>query len=345
MSMENLELAIEQIKTELPGMTLLENEPLKQHCSFRIGGPARAIAVPSDVSSVSRICCILKEHKLAPMMLGNGTNLLFPDEGLNEVLLISTEKLTKLFLLPDGAVYAEAGVSLSKLASFAQQNGLKGLEFASGIPGTLGGGCRMNAGAYGGELKDVIESVVCYYLPEQALYELTAEQCRFGYRTSRFAQIGGFVVLSAVLRLQKGDSAEIAAKMRELNEKRREKQPLDLPSAGSAFKRPEGHFAAKLIEDSGLKGYRVGGAQVSEKHAGFVVNVGNASSHEVYDLMMHVRNTVYRDSGIFLEPEIIILSPDYKLEDNGPAIPRHRVRVNNWNGGEDVPLPTKEKEN
>ena len=159
--MENLELALAQIKEELPGMKLLENEPLANHCSFRIGGPARAIAVPSDITSLARVCSILKDNELAPLMLGNGTNLLFPDEGLNEVVLLSTEKHTRMFLLPDGALYAEAGVSLARLASFAQQNGLAGLEFASGIPGTLGGACRMNAGAYGGELKDVIESVVC----------------------------------------------------------------------------------------------------------------------------------------------------------------------------------------
>jgi len=329
--MEQLERAIAQIRQELPGLKLLEQEPLSAHCSFRIGGPARAIAVPQDVSGLAHICCILKEHRLAPLLLGNGTNLLFPDEGLSRVLLISTEKLTKLFLLPDGAIYAEAGVPLSRLASFAQQNGLKGLEFAAGIPGTLGGGCRMNAGAYGGELKDVIESVVCYYLPEQALYELSAEQCAFAYRSSRFATVGGFVVLSAVLRLPKGDSAEIAATMRELNEKRRDKQPLDLPSAGSAFKRPEGHFAAKLIEDCGLKGFSVGGAQVSEKHAGFVVNKGGATSHEVYELLTQVRNTVYQKTGVALEPEIIVLPPDYCPEDHGPAVPRHRVEVNNWN--------------
>ena len=325
--MEQLELAIAQLKQELPGLTLLENEPLAAHCSFRIGGPARAIAVPQDVSSLSRICCILKEHRLAPLMLGNGTNILFPDEGLSRVLPVSTERLTGLFLLPDGAIYAEAGVSLARLASFAQQHGLRGLEFASGIPGTLGGGCRMNAGAYGGELKDVIESVVCYYLPEQALWELTAEQCDFGYRGSRFSRVGGFVVMSAVLRLEKGDSEEIAARMRELNEKRREKQPLDLPSAGSAFKRPEGHFAAKLIEDCGLKGFRVGDAQVSEKHAGFVVNRGRATSHEVYELLDTVRHVVYEKTGITLEPEIVVLPPDYTLEDTGPQVPRHRVTV------------------
>ena len=325
--MENLEKAIQEIREALPGMTLLEREPLSAHCSFRIGGPVRALAVPSDVTSLSKICCILKEHELAPFILGNGTNLLFPDEGLSELFMISTEKLTKLFLLPDGAIYAEAGVSLSRLASFAQQNGLKGLEFASGIPGSLGGGVKMNAGAYGGELKDVIESVVSLYLPDQSLYEMTAEECAFGYRSSYFQKIPGLVILSAVLRLEPGEPEEIAAKMRELNEKRREKQPLDLPSAGSAFRRPEGHYAAALIDEAGLKGYRVGGAQVSEKHAGFVVNTGGASSHDVYDLMMHVRNTVYRQSGVFLEPEIIILAPDYKLEDHGPAVPRNRVNI------------------
>ena len=323
--MENLENAIAAIKKELPGLKLLENEPLKNHCSFRIGGPARVIAAPQDMTSLSKICCILKEHELAPFLLGNGSNILFPDEGLSELFIVSTEKLQKLFLLPDGAIYAEAGVSLAKLAGFAQQHGLKGLEFASGIPGTVGGGLRMNAGAYGGELKDVVESVVTLYVPDQAMYELTNEQCAFGYRMSRFQKTGGFVLLSAVFRLEPGDRDEIAAKMRELNEKRREKQPLDLPSAGSAFKRPEGHFAAALIDEAGLKGYRVGGAQVSEKHAGFVVNTGDATSHDVYDLLMHVRNTVYRNTGVAMEPEIIVMAPDYKLEDHGPSVPRNRI--------------------
>ena len=323
--MENLENAIAAIKKELPGLKLLENEPLKNHCSFRIGGPARVIAAPQDMTSLSKICCILKEHALAPFVLGNGSNILFPDEGLSELFIVSTEKLQKLFLLPDGAIYAEAGVSLAKLAGFAQQHGLKGLEFASGIPGTVGGGLRMNAGAYGGELKDVVESVVTLYVPDQAMYELTNEQCAFGYRMSRFQKTGGFVLLSAVFRLEPGDRDEIAAKMRELNEKRREKQPLDLPSAGSAFKRPEGHFAAALIDEAGLKGYRVGGAQVSEKHAGFVVNTGDATSHDVYDLLMHVRNTVYRNTGVAMEPEIIVMAPDYKLEDHGPSVPRNRI--------------------
>ena len=317
---ENLEKAVAAVKEALPGMTLLEHEPMSQHSSFRIGGPVRALAAPSDVTSLTKLCSVLKQNHIAPMMLGNGTNILFPDEGLDQVFLVSTEKLTKMFLLPDGALYAEAGVSLSKLASFAQQNGLAGLEFASGIPGTVGGGTIMNAGAYGGELKDAIESVVCLYVPDQRLYELTREQCAFAYRSSLFKKLGGCLVLSVVFRLEKGDGEAIAAKMRELNERRRDKQPLDLPSAGSAFKRPEGYYAAALIDEAGLKGYTVGGAQVSEKHAGFVVNIGGATSHDVYDLMMHVRNTVYREKGVQMEPEIIILPPDYRLEDFGPAV-------------------------
>ena len=242
---------------------------------------------------------ILKEHKLAPLMLGNGTNLLFPDEGLKDLFIISTEKLTKLFLLPDGSVYAEAGVSLAKLASFAQQNGLAGLEFASGIPGSVGGGLMMNAGAYGGELKDAVASVVIHFLPEQALYELTNEQCAFGYRSSFFQKTPGCVIVSAVFKLEKGDPEAISEKMRELNAKRREKQPLDLPS--------------------------VGGAQVSEKHAGFVVNIGGATSHDVHELMKHIRRTVYEHSKVVLEPEMILLPPDYRLEDHGPQVPLHRV--------------------
>lgn len=326
--MESLEKAINELKEKMPGLTLLENEPMNVHSSFRIGGPVRALAVPEDVMSLSRVCAVLKENHLAPMILGNGTNILFPDEGLKDLFIISTEKLTKMFLLDGETIYAEAGVPLAKLAGFAHQNGLSGLEFASGIPGTLGGGVIMNAGAYGGEMKDAVESVVCYYVQDQRLYELDREQCRFEYRNSLFKKMGGCIVLSAVLKLKKGDSAEIAAKMRELNERRRDKQPLDLPSAGSAFKRPEGGYAAALIDECGLRGYTVGGAQISEKHAGFAVNIGGATSHDVYDLLKHVRDTVYLEKKVELEPEIIILPPDYHLDDNSPDLLRHRVVAN-----------------
>ena len=334
--MEKLENAIAEIKKVFPGMKILENEPMRAHCSFRTGGPVRALAYPSDLSSLTKLCCILKEHELAPLMLGNCTNIVFPDEGMSEVFAICTEKLTKLFLLPDGAIYAECGVPLSRLAAFAQQNGLAGLEFASGIPGSVGGGVMMNAGAYGGELKDAVESVVCYYLPEQRLYEVTAEKCQFGYRDSFFKKLPGNVIISAVFRLHEGDKDEIAATMRELNERRRDKQPLDLPSAGSAFKRPEGHYAAALIDEAGLKGFSVGGAQVSEKHAGFIVNTGNATSADIHELMKQVRKRVYDNSQVLLEPEIILLPPDYKLEDRGPQVPRNKfIGLEEMTGGPD----------
>ena len=334
--MEKLENAIAEIKKVFPGMKILENEPMRAHCSFRTGGPVRALAYPSDLSSLTKLCCILKEHELAPLMLGNCTNIVFPDEGMSEVFAICTEKLTKLFLLPDGAIYAECGVPLSRLAAFAQQNGLAGLEFASGIPGSVGGGVMMNAGAYGGELKDAVESVVCYYLPEQRLYEVTAEKCQFGYRDSFFKKLPGNVIISAVFRLHEGDKDEIAAKMRELNERRRDKQPLDLPSAGSAFKRPEGHYAAALIDEAGLKGFSVGGAQVSDKHAGFIVNTGNATSADIHELMQQVRKRVYDNSQVLLEPEIILLPPDYKLEDRGPQVPRNKfIGLEEMTGGPD----------
>ncbi len=334
--MEKLENAIAEIKKVFPGMKILENEPMRAHCSFRTGGPVRALAYPSDLSSLTKLCCILKEHELAPLMLGNCTNIVFPDEGMSEVFAICTEKLTKLFLLPDGAIYAECGVPLSRLAAFAQQNGLAGLEFASGIPGSVGGGVMMNAGAYGGELKDAVESVVCYYLPEQRLYEVTAEKCQFGYRDSFFKKLPGNVIISAVFRLHEGDKDEIAAKMRELNERRRDKQPLDLPSAGSAFKRPEGNYAAALIDEAGLKGFSVGGAQVSEKHAGFIVNTGNATSADIHELMKQVRKRVYDNSNVLLEPEIILLPPDYKLEDRGPQVPRNKfIGLEEMTGGPD----------
>ena len=326
--LENLEKAILEIKEAFPGMKLLENEDMSRHASMKVGGPVRALASPSDVMSLSKICCILKEHELAPLMLGNCTNTVFPDEGLEDVFAVSTENLTKLFLLPDGAIYAEAGVSLAKLALFAQQNGLAGLEFASGIPGSVGGGLIMNAGAYGGEMKDSVESVVCYYLPEQRLYELDREQCAFEYRSSLFKKMGGCVLLSAVFRLEKGDSEAIAEKMRDYNSRRREKQPLDLPSCGSAFKRPEGYFAAALIEQAGLRGFGLGGAQISEKHCGFVVNRGGATQEDIHALLKHVRNTVYEKFQVELEPEMILLPPGMQLLDRGPAVPRHLINLN-----------------
>lgn len=322
---ERIEKSVEEIRKKLPGLELRENEPMKTHCSFKTGGPARVFAVPEDVTSLTEILSILKDNRLAAYILGNGTNVVFPDEGTPELFVLSTEKLQKMFLLEDGAIYAEAGVSLAKLSGFALDHSLTGLEFASGIPGTVGGGVMMNAGAYGGELKDAVESVVICYMPDQSLYELTNSQCSFGYRKSYFQNTPGCVILSAVFRLKSGDKSDISSKMKELNARRREKQPLDLPSAGSAFRRPEGYYAAALIEECGLKGYAVGGAQVSEKHAGFIVNTGNATSRDLYDLVLFVRNSVYEQKKVQLTPEIILLPPEYKLEDNGPRLYRNVV--------------------
>lgn len=313
--MEKLELAISEIKVQLPGLELLENEPMAEHCSFKIGGPVRVMALPETSAELAEICNLLKKYGLAPYMLGNGTNILFPDEGLENVFIISTVKLTEMYLTEDGAIYADAGISLAKLASFAYQHSLEGLEFASGIPGSIGGGMMMNAGAYGGELKDVVESVSVYNLRRRSFAEIANADCLFAYRTSLFQQEGGYVILGAKFRLNKGEQAAIAAKSRELNEKRRDKQPLDLPSAGSAFRRPVGGFAAALIEQSGLKGFAIGGAQVSEKHAGFVVNRGGATAAEVRELMAHVKKTVLEKTGIELKPEMIMLPPELCPED------------------------------
>lgn len=320
---QRIEKSVTEIRNRLPGLDLRENEPMSLHCSFKAGGPVRLFMVPQDINSLSIICSILKDNRLVPFILGNGTNVVFSDEGALELAVISTEKLQNMHLLPDGSLYAECGVSLSRLASFAQENSLSGLEFASGIPGTVGGGTVMNAGAYGGELKDAVDSVVIYYLPEQRLYELTNEQCAFSYRKSLFQTMPGCLVLSVVFRLSEGNPAEISEKMRELNTRRREKQPLDLPSAGSAFKRPEGYFAAALIQEAGLSGLSVGGAQVSPKHNGFIVNTGNATAQDLYELMDKVRHAVYSHSGVALEPEVILIPSDYRLEDNGPPAPKH----------------------
>ena len=311
---ENLEKAITEIKEALPGMPLYENEPMSEHDSIHIGGPVRALAVPSDVFSLTKITFILHTNRVSPFILGNGTNIAMPDEGL-DIFVISTEKLQKLWLQEDGSIYAEAGVSLARLAQFAQQNGLTGLEFASGIPGSVGGGLMMNAGAYGGELKDAVRSVVCYNFSDQGLYELANEGCDFKYRHSFFETVP-CVILSAVFELQSGDAEEISEKMKELNEKRRQSQPLDMPLAGSAFKRPEGGFAAALIEQAGLKGRAVGGLQVSEKHSGFIVNNGGGSYDELVELMTAVREEVFKAAEIMLEPEIKIYPKDMTLADN-----------------------------
>lgn len=313
--MIGLEKALEQIKENMPKLDLRENEPMNAHCSFKVGGPVRAFAVPRDIFEMSKVMFYLHMNDVSPLTLGKCTNVIIPDEGL-DIMVISTENLRKLrFGETENTIYAEAGVPLSKLAQFARDNGLAGLEFASGIPGTVGGGVLMNAGAYGGEMKDVVESVVLYYVPTQTLTEVKAEDCSFGYRMSAFQQLN-CAIMGVVFKLTPDDPEAIGARMREMNEKRTASQPLDMPSAGSAFKRPQGGYAAALIEQCGLKGYTVGGAQISTKHSGFAVNVGGATYDDVVELLDHVRREVYAQTKITLEPEIRIYPKGMMLVDD-----------------------------
>ena len=301
--------AVGEIRSRFPLLALREQEEMNGHCTFKIGGPARALAMPESIEEAEEICRILRRHALRPWVLGNGSNVVFPDEGTPKLFVLSTEKLQGIRVREDGCIEAEAGVSLARLAGCALEHGLAGLEFASGIPGSVGGGILMNAGAYGGELKDAAVSVTALDLSTLREEELTREQCAFGYRTSVFQTEGGRMVLKAAFRLAPGDRDAIFEKMKELNARRREKQPLNLPSAGSTFRRPAGYYAAALIDECGLKGAAVGGAQVSEKHAGFLVNRGGATEKELRALMRHVQDTVLREKGVRLEPEIILLPP------------------------------------
>ena len=299
---------IKRIKQTFPSIPLLENEPMKDHCSFKSGGPVRVLALPPEEASLVSLCAFLRENDITPYLLGNGTNVVFPDEGAEGLFVLSTGAMQEVSILPDGDLIASSGLPLSRLAAFALEHSLTGLEFASGIPGSVGGGVLMNAGAYGGELKDVILSVRFLDVADGTIREIPAADCNFGYRRSCF-QKGRSIILSARFRLSSGNKEEIAARMKELNQRRRDKQPLDLPSAGSAFRRPEGYFAAALIEECGLKGTSIGGAQVSEKHAGFIVNTGNATTEDLRLLLNLVRNEVYRQKHILLTPEIILVNP------------------------------------
>lgn len=284
---------------------LKEGELLSSHTTFRIGGAAKYFAVPKNEEEIMEAVDFAIVKDLPYYILGKGSNVLFADEGYPGVVIEIGAGMEKVERIGDTGIRAQAGVSLSALAAFAAREGLSGLEFAGGIPGTLGGAVTMNAGAYGGEMKDVIVSAKVMD-EEGAVQELSCEELQLGYRTS-IVQKKQLVVLEAEFLLKPGTTEEIQNTMKELNAKRREKQPLEYPSAGSTFKRPEGYFAGKLIEDAGLRGYRVGDAQVSEKHCGFVVNRGKATSAEVLQLIEDVQKEVKEQFGVQLEPEVRII--------------------------------------
>lgn len=281
--------------------SILIDEPMSRHTTFRVGGPADFFVTPKAREEVRDVICICKEAGMPYYIIGNGSNLLVSDAGYRGVIVQIYKEMNEVKVEGD-LVKAQAGALLSGIAAKALGAELSGFEFASGIPGTIGGACVMNAGAYGGEMKDVLESVTVL-TGEGKIIELGRNELELGYRTSVIAK-KGYIVLGAALKLERGDGEKIKTYMDELKEKRVTKQPLEYPSAGSTFKRPEGYFAGKLIEDAGLRGFQVGGAQVSEKHCGFVINRDHATAADIMELMRQVQIRVKENSGVDLEPEV-----------------------------------------
>lgn len=291
-----------QLKNIVKKGLVAVDEPMSAHTTFRIGGPADYYVEPT-FEEVKELLPFLKKENIPYTLIGNGSNLLVSDEGIEGVVVSFGKEMSEVFCEKE-VVRAKAGILLSRLASFAASKSLSGLEFASGIPGTLGGAITMNAGAYGGEMKDVVQSVTV--LDGDEIKEYSGEEMDFSYRHSRVLD-EDLIVLEVTMKLQSGSEEEILSSMKELNGKRVEKQPLNFPSAGSTFKRPEGYFAAKLIEDAGLKGYTVGGAKVSEKHSGFVVNFDHATAKDVCTLMQDVQRIVKEKFDVSLEPEVRLI--------------------------------------
>ena len=280
------------------------NEPMSNHTSFRIGGAAEVMAFPKSRKELSDLLKLAASLGVKPRILGAGTNVLAPDEGISGIVICLKDCLDGIELLDSNRIRVMAGVTMTRAAVFAANHCLSGLEFAHGIPGTVGGGVYMNAGAYGGEICQVCESVEVMAL-QGHVRTLSCEEMQFSYRYS-VLEDSGDIVISAIFRLEEKSSEEVKAKMKELMAKRSASQPLDLPSAGSAFKRPVGGYAAALIDGAGLKGHQVGGAAISTKHAGFAVNVGSATAADVQELLKQVSDAVFEKSGIRLEPEVRI---------------------------------------
>ena len=295
---------VQLLQTELPEDTIYENEAMKNYTTFKIGGEADVVIKPKSYDEVSKAVKLCKENNVPYYILGNGSNLLVADEGYRGVVIQIYNQLADV-QVEGKKITAQAGALLSRIATKAMDNSLTGLEFAHGIPGTLGGAVVMNAGAYDGEMKNVL--VTCDVLDAEGnVVTLTKEELELGYRTS-IIQKKNYVVLGATMELEEGNQESIKAYMKELMGRRKEKQPLEKPSAGSTFKRPEGHFAGKLIMDAGLRGCQIGGARVSDKHCGFVVNEGGATCKDVEDLIAHVQKVVEEQFNVSLEAEVKIL--------------------------------------
>ena len=287
---------------------LLANANMSEYTSFKVGGTADLMVMPSSGEEIKRAIRLCKENSVPYFVMGKGSNLLVKDAGFRGVVINLSKGLEKIELLDDMTIKAEAGITLAKLAGFAAELGLSGLEFASGIPGSLGGAVYMNAGAYDYDMSGVVS---CVNIIDEVGNEVVmqAGDMALGYRTSVFHS-KKYIITDCTLKLQAGDKGEIKAKMLELNNRRKISQPLDLPSAGSTFKRPTGYYAAKLIDDSGLRGFSIGGAMVSEKHAGFVVNYNNATASDILALMKHIQNTVFEKFGVTLVAEVEVLGEE-----------------------------------
>ena len=294
----------QKMKDFHPEISMLFNEPMAKHTSFKIGGNAEVFALPKNVEELSALLKVSSLLDCKRVILGAGTNVLAPDVGIPGLVICLKDNFSGMEQLDNHRIYVHAGVTMSRAAVFAAGLGLSGLEFAHGIPGTVGGGVYMNAGAYGGEICQVCESVDVLN-SDGTVRRFTRSEMEFSYRHSVLEDTGG-IVTGVIFSLSPLPEQQIRDKMQELMSKRKASQPLDMPSAGSAFKRPVGGYAAALIDRSGLKGFSVGGAAVSEKHAGFVVNLGGATARDVRDLLQQVSDRVYEDSGIRLEPEMRI---------------------------------------
>ncbi|HNX00316.1 MAG TPA: UDP-N-acetylmuramate dehydrogenase [Candidatus Cloacimonadota bacterium] len=285
---------------------LLIDEPMKNHTHFQIGGPVDYLVMPGNLAELSQVIRFSRKFNIPHMVIGNGSNLLVRDKGIRGIVIKTTE--LKTVEIQGNQIYAECGITLEELSNLAMNHELTGMEFASGIPGTLGGAVVMNAGAYDGEMKDiVVESKFIDY--DNELKSLSYNEHLFGYRTSYY-QIHKTTVVSATLNLKIGNIDVIRARMEELHNQRWDKQPMDLPSGGSVFKRPAGFFVGKLVDDCGLRGTRIGDAQISDKHCGFIVNIGNATAQDVLSLIKRVQNTVFKRFGVTLEPELRIVGED-----------------------------------
>jgi UDP-N-acetylmuramate dehydrogenase len=287
------------------GCDVYLNEPLSKHTTFRIGGSCSCMISPKSAEALSQMVKFAKENCLRTLLLGKGSNMLCDDEGFDGVVFLLDSNFSEIKKVSDNVIRADAGASLMKVCRFALDESLSGLEFAYGIPGTVGGGIYMNAGAYGGEMKDVVVSVTAMDMNGE-MHTYSAEQLDFTYRRSRFSY-SSEIIVSGDFRLSHGDKQSIEERMKDLMGRRKDKQPLEFPNAGSTFKRPEGQFAGKLIQDCGLRGATVGGAQVSEKHCGFVINRNNATAADVKALIKKIQDTVFENTGFELECEVKII--------------------------------------